>query len=175
MLENCKHDYRYQIGSQVLSIKWRHGDCCTSSPWTVLRWVTRERWEQAEESSRSTFRGWYLPSNGTMAKVMLRNIDLRLQGYKFETLLSWIQWKSYDFCGGYYRGTNGTIVNAILRNLDIHFQGQAFSCYAFTIKNCSECECSRQICLDWHGPAVELLLLFVRWVLFFELGALIFK
>ena len=67
----------------------------------------------------------------------------------------------YDFYRGWYLKSNGTIAIGVLSDLDLHFQDQTFSCYAFaTKKNCACSGCPRQICLNSHGSAVVLLLLF---------------
>ena len=43
------------------------------------------------------------------------------------------------------------------------FQGQTFTCSAIAIKNCAGSVWPRQICLNTHGLAVELLLFSERW------------
>ena len=47
-----------------------------------------------------------------------------------------------------------------LRDLDLRLQGQTFYCYAFIKKRAGR-GYPRQICLNSHGPAVVLLLLFL--------------
>ena len=123
-------------------------------------WLSWKWWELAKKMLKCDFyRGWYLPS--TVVNVVLCDLDLNFPGYKFETLISRKRWElsqknSYDFYRGEYSRSNGTILTVALCDHDRHFQGQT-SCHAFVIKNCTGC--SRQICLDSHSPAVELLLL----------------
>ena len=104
------------------------------------------------------YRGWYLPSNGTIAEVVLHELDLNFQGDKFEALIYQKQWELLQKCIIWllhrYSPLNGIIVNVLLCDLDLHFQGQAFSCYAFVVKICTGSRCSRQICLELHSLAV---------------------
>ena len=38
-------------------------------------------------------------------------------------------------------------MNIVLHDLDFHFQGQTFSCYAFSVKNCTGNGCLRRVAL----------------------------
>ena len=102
---------------------------------------------------------WHLPSNGTIANVVIRDLDL----------ISWLQmWNNNSSEIAKIRYVTLKEVNLrhhmaplwiILHDLDLHFQGQTFSYYEFCYKNCKGSGCLRQICLDSLDPAVELLLL----------------
>ena len=55
----------------------------------------------------------------------------------------------------------GTTAIVVLHECDLHFQGKTFIRYAFLKKNAKSEAGHRQICLELHFPAVELLLLIV--------------
>ena len=116
----------------------------------------------SEKCSSMTYRDWYL-HNGTIANVVFCDLDLNIEGHKSVMLRSRKSWElcnnaSYDVCRRWYLLLNYTIVNVVLRDIDLHFQGQTISYYAFAIKMCAGSGCSRQICLNWLGPAIKLLL-----------------
>ena len=80
--------YCYQIGSQVSAIVRRHCKCCTSWLWPTftrsrnLMWISWIWWKLAKKILKYDFyRGWCLPSNGTIAIGLL--LDLQFQGQTF--------------------------------------------------------------------------------------------
>ena len=75
--------------SRVSIIEWLRCECCTSWPWPTfsrLRFFkyeyhdSRKRWELAKMLKYNFYRDWYLPSNGTILHIPLRDLDLNLQG-----------------------------------------------------------------------------------------------
>ena len=46
-------------------------------------WISRKRWELPKNPKVRFFRDWYLPSNGTIANVVLRDLDLQFQCQTF--------------------------------------------------------------------------------------------
>ena len=105
---------------------------------------------------------WYSPSNGTVVNVVLRDLDLNFLYQIFDTLVSRKRWElsqknaGYVFYRGWYSSSNGTTFNVVIRENDRHFQYEIFSSYAFVIKIAQGY--LKLMCLDLHGPAVELLL-----------------
>ena len=136
-------------------------------------------------------RGWYLPSNWTLANVVLRDLDLIFQRKTVHVailtrrekskhyhchqiehriapgwMLTYIfKIESYDFYSGWCSPSNGTIVNVILHDLGLNFQGQTFSCNTFAIKKMHRRRISpTDLPFDYHWSRcrVTLVLLFVK-------------
>ena len=89
-----------QIGSHAFTIALCQYECCTSWPWPTfsrLRILKCEYLENGESQRKMLkcdfYRGWYSPSNVTIANVLLRDLDLNFQGHKFETIISRKRWE----------------------------------------------------------------------------------
>ena len=105
-------------------------------------------------------RFWYLPSNGESANNVHHDLDYYFEGYEFWNVnISKEKVRASEKCSSMtFMETDichrmGPL-RMCTRDLYLQFQGQTFSCYA-VIKKCSGSGCSRQICLDSHGPRRE--------------------
>ena len=109
------------------------------------------------------YRGWYLPSNGTIANIVLHDLDLNVQGHRFETLTSRKQWELSHKC---VIGPLPRFVFAI----EWHhceccipwpwrsFSWSNISCYAFAIKHAQSADVPSRFASTRTALAVELLL-----------------
>ena len=107
--------------------------------------------------------GWYLPSNGTIVNVELRDLHINSPGPKFETALSWKRWDrktaSYDLYRTLYSSAIVRIMNVLRRDLYRQFRGPTFYCYAFVITKLHTQAADVLDRFAWTrtAPAVELL------------------
>ena len=100
-------------------------------------------------------RGWYLPSNGTIANVVLRGLYQNFQGHKLETLISLKRW---ELSQKFVIGLLPMLIFVIKwLHCECCIAWCSFSrtnvfllriCYK---NNCAGSGCFRQICLDSHG------------------------
>ena len=75
------------------------------------------------------YTGWYLPSNWTIANVVLRCFDLIFQGkiFQMQVSLKWLaKHASYGFYRFWYLPLNGAIPKVVLCDVSLLFQGQIF-------------------------------------------------
>ena len=75
------------------------------------------------------YTGWYLPSIGTIANVLLRGFDLIFQGQilKLQMSLKWLAKHAwYGFYWFWYLPYNGVIPKVVLCNISLLFQGKTF-------------------------------------------------
>ena len=75
------------------------------------------------------YTGWYLPSNGTIANIVLSYFDLIFQGQIFQMHIS-LKWlakhASYGFYRFWYLPLNGAVPKVVLCDVSLLFQGQIF-------------------------------------------------
>ena len=89
-------------------------------------WISRKRWEITKNDF---YTGWYLPSNGTIANVILRGFDLIFQGQIFQIQISLkllAKHASYGFYRFWYLPLNGAIWKVVLCDVSLFFQGVKF-------------------------------------------------
>ena len=86
----------------------------------------------SEKCPSMTFRGWYLPSNGTIVNVLLRNLNHNFQDQTFQVaILKSKAWENVNITIAIgqvvrYLPSNGTTANVVHHDLDLHFQGREF-------------------------------------------------
>ena len=74
-----------------------HCECCTSWTWLPFSrsWILKCEYLENGESKQKLYDicSWYLPSNGTIANVVLHDLDLNFQSQKCETLIFQKRWE----------------------------------------------------------------------------------
>ena len=114
------------------------------------------------------YRGWYLPSNGTIANVVLHDLNLHFQDHKFE-MLNIRNGESYN------KNASWLLPRLIIRHrmaplwmlysvtLTFIFKVKHFLAIAFAT-NCT-CSIPIRFCLDLHDPCLGVALVYnvVQW------------
>ena len=125
----CKNCYCHQIGSQVFAIERdvvRHD--------VDLHFDVDEFWKRwyLKMPRHDLYRGSYLPSNVTIANVVLYEHDLHFQGQTFHVaIFTSNRWNNANItiafrCEVRYFPSNGATANAVGHDLQLHFQGHTF-------------------------------------------------
>ena len=69
-----------------------------------------------------------MPSNETMAKVVLHDLNLLFQGQTFETSIGSASTKMYRSIFKYFLYINDTIVKVVFHDLDLLFKVKMLKC-----------------------------------------------
>ena len=114
-------------------------------------WMFRKRWELTKNDF---YTRWYLPSNGTIANVVLRGFDPIFQGQIFQMQISlkWLaQHTTYGFYRLWYLQLNGVIHKGVLCDVSQFFQGRIFQMYLGSGASCANM--SNTTFMDWYLPS----------------------
>ena len=104
------------------------------------------------------YTGWYLPSNGTIANVVLHGFDQIFQGQLFQMQIS-LKWlakhASYGFYRFWYLPLNDAILKVVLCDVSLLFQGQIFQ----MLISRNRCELRKYVkydfCGRWYLPSIS--------------------
>ena len=130
LTQRCVIRYLYSL---IFDIEWRHFECCTAWPLpTFSRFWKINISETASAGAKrryDVYRFWYFKSNSVTVNIVLRDLDLNLQGHKSETLISRKQWELSQkaWCDVYRPScllSNGTVANIVFRSIDLNFRGK---------------------------------------------------
>ena len=110
---NISQTVRDRANQACHAFEWCHCECCTSWPWTtfsrpqnvnILKTVSA-----SQKCSRTTYRGWYLPSNETIVNTVLHDLDLNFQCQTFQVAIL----TKAENCKSYYCHQIGSQIFAI--------------------------------------------------------------
>ena len=104
------------------------------------------------------YNGWYLPSKGTIANVVLRCFDVICQGqiFRMQISLKWLaKHASYGFYIFWYLLLNGAIPKVVLCGVSLLFQGKIFHISIYR----KQCELRKYVKNDfyrrWYLPSIS--------------------
>ena len=117
-----------------------------------FRWIPRKRWELQKNSKFWLFRGRCLPSKGTIANVVHRDLDLNFQGQ----VIQWLFWQGLEKRSitiairweVRYLPSNGATASVVHHDLDLHFQGYEF--WSMTISKTVRVRENAEVWLLWR-------------------------